>query len=78
MSRHTVDIDRDQAFVWFDLKRNGFANEWCAIRTNVKIQANNDEIFTASEKCCFWRFLLYLKVMMTMKKNKKNVACNES
>jgi hypothetical protein len=34
MSRHTVDIDRDQAFVWFDWKRT-LASQMSDAQLNV-------------------------------------------
>jgi hypothetical protein len=36
MSR-TVNIDRDQARLWFNMEKNfSFSDEWCKVRKNVK------------------------------------------
>jgi DNA topoisomerase-1 len=74
MSRHTVNIDRDQARLYDLIWKRTLASQMSDAkleRTNVKIEANNhSEIFTASEVLfeflkCTW------KVMMTMKKSKR-------
>jgi DNA topoisomerase-1 len=52
MSRHTVDIDRDQARLYDLIWKRTLASQMSDAkleRTNVKIEANNhDEVFTAS------------------------------
>jgi DNA topoisomerase-1 len=67
MSRHTVNIDRDQARLYDLIWKRTLASQMSDAkleRTNVKIQANNhDEIFTASgEVLLFEGFLkVYLE-----------------
>ncbi|REH00458.1 type I DNA topoisomerase [Flavobacterium aquicola] len=67
MSRHTVDIDRDQARLYDLIWKRTLASQMSDAkleRTNVKIEANNhDEIFTASgEVLLFEGFLkVYLE-----------------
>jgi DNA topoisomerase-1 len=67
MSRHTVDIDRDQARLYDLIWKRTLASQMSDAkleRTNVKIEANNhDELFTASgEVLLFEGFLkVYLE-----------------
>ena len=67
MSRHTVDIDRDQARLYDLIWKRTLASQMSDAkleRTNVKIEANNhDEVFTASgEVLLFEGFLkVYLE-----------------
>jgi DNA topoisomerase I len=66
MSRHTVDIDRDQARLYDLIWKRTLASQMADAeleRTNVKIQANNhQEIFTASGEVI--KFEGFLKVYL--------------
>ncbi len=66
MSRHTVDIDRDQARLYDLIWKRTLASQMSDAeleRTNVKIEANNhDEIFTASGEVI--KFEGFLKVYL--------------